>query len=531
MRGKKTAIAIFILSVLSFVGMIGCSQKQINNPTADEVATDREVTTNLFENSEWPESWKGLDLSEEVHLVGYLIGERPEGMDQVMEKLNAKLKEDINVTLEVRHLSWGDYVAKYPLILASGEEVDFIFTADWCMYAQEATKHAFKLLTMEDIAAYMPRHYENCDPDAYKQAEIDGNLYMLPTSSPDVRCICLIYRRDIAEKYRIEGLNKLSDFTDYFKVIAEQEPEIQPMSLSLAYDAPWLMMANEYSKEIHINNALCYYLEDDKIQLAPLYEEPYRSSLMYSFRIMKEWYDLGYINKDILSNDIISQEAFLQGRSAIAIANSVDVQSTIAIAEDKGYEVGIIPLVDSYGKTTEISYLNNGVAISAASKYPERTMMMLDLIMEEKEYNYLVYFGLEGINYTINNDGKIDLPAGITSESNTYPVDLAGFWFTNKNQHAPLAYWSEDYITLREKIPSIVYYNPYLTFAPDISGIQNEVSDITLVMQQYAQPLYAGMVEDVEESMRLLEEKLMEAGIDRVQKEIQRQTDEFLKEK
>ena len=80
------------------------------------------------------------DTSEAVTLTMYLIGDRPVDNDEVFAKINEKLKAEINATIDVKFMSWGEYEQKYPLIFASGEDWDIIYTADWCFYNAQATK-------------------------------------------------------------------------------------------------------------------------------------------------------------------------------------------------------------------------------------------------------------------------------------------------------------------------------------------------------------------------------------------------------
>ena len=68
----------------------------------------------------------GPDISEEVTLVMYLIGDRPADNDEVFAKINERLKAEINATIDVKFMSWGEYEQKYPLIFASGEDWDII---------------------------------------------------------------------------------------------------------------------------------------------------------------------------------------------------------------------------------------------------------------------------------------------------------------------------------------------------------------------------------------------------------------------
>ena len=58
----------------------------------------------------------------------YLIGDRPVDNDEVFEKINERLKAEINATIDVKFMSWSEYESKYPLIFASGEEWDIIYT-------------------------------------------------------------------------------------------------------------------------------------------------------------------------------------------------------------------------------------------------------------------------------------------------------------------------------------------------------------------------------------------------------------------
>ena len=49
------------------------------------------------------------------------------------------LKEDINATVSQLY-GLGDYTQKYPLVFASGDEFDLIYTANWAYYNNQATK-------------------------------------------------------------------------------------------------------------------------------------------------------------------------------------------------------------------------------------------------------------------------------------------------------------------------------------------------------------------------------------------------------
>ena len=64
----------------------------------------------------------------------------PRGDARCARRLNARLKKDLNASMEINYIGWGDFQAKYPLVLAAGEDIDWIYTANWSFYFQEAAK-------------------------------------------------------------------------------------------------------------------------------------------------------------------------------------------------------------------------------------------------------------------------------------------------------------------------------------------------------------------------------------------------------
>ena len=77
---------------------------------------------------------------KEAKIIGYLLGSAPAGMDEVVAALNQKLKADVNATMEVNYVGWDGWRSKYPLLLAAGEDIDWIYTASWAMYGSKPSR-------------------------------------------------------------------------------------------------------------------------------------------------------------------------------------------------------------------------------------------------------------------------------------------------------------------------------------------------------------------------------------------------------
>jgi putative aldouronate transport system substrate-binding protein len=478
----------------------------------------------------------GIARAQETKITGYLLGAAPAGMGDVVAAVNQKLKTDLNASVEINYIGWSELNSKYPLVLAAGEGVDWIYTADWCQYAQQAARGAFKEITLDMVQKYMPKHYAAVPKHAWGQVKVNGKIFMIPTSTPDRKVPIFLIRGDLRKKYGLPPVKKLSDLEAYLAAVKKNEPNLIPMNLDNGYDLgqPFGALMNEYvpaNFPIQISNnangsPFAGEYEDAKRPVHSILEEPYATAFKKAASTMKAWYDKGYINKNPFANTVLSRDSFAQGKSAVAFANSQNVQETLAKADQAGFEAEIIPMLSKTGTYPADPFTNNAVAVAASSKNVEKTLQFLDLIMEDPAYDYLVYFGVEGKNYVIQ-DGKVALPPGVAADKNTYPPDAAGFWFTNKDIFKPLATWSPSYVALRSSVKSMLFNSTFtgFTFSPD--KVKTEVANLAQGWTQYANPMYVGAVPSVNDSFSKLSQKLKAAKIDKVTQEIRRQVAEF----
>ncbi len=477
------------------------------------------------------------DMTKRVELVGYLIGDRPQGMDEVLEKLNEKLEKDINATMKINYIQWGDLQSKYALVLASGGDLDWIFTGNWAYYGQEAAKGAFLEIKQEMVKQYMPKHYAATDSSAWSEGLIGGKLFMVPSASPDVKVNEVVIREDLRKKYKVPEVNNWLDIESYLAAIKRNEPGMIPINVDNAIDItrPFFYQLAATSKSYFDlffatsgGSGIVSDTDDPNGKLVKITDPSVVEDYKLAARTIKQWYDKGYINKNAFSNKTRSMSLFLQGKSAVGFGNTIDMQNVIEKSQALGWDVKIIAGLSKKGTYPQDSHINNGFAIASKSKNPERTMMAMDLIIEDPEYNELVYYGIEGKNYVVKN-GKIALPYGVSPEKNTYPPDLSGFWFTNKNQLKVPEAWSEEYIKLRGDAKKQIAPYMYAAFIPDISMVKTEVANLNQVVVQYFNPINLGMVKDVDLAFDTFDKKLADAGFDRVLREMEKQTNEYKK--
>lgn len=476
---------------------------------------------------------------EETKIYGYLLGSELPGFKDVMVELNKKLKASLNATMEINYIGWGDLNAKYPLILAAGENLDWIYTAAWCQYASQAAKGAFLEMTPELYEKYMPRHWALLkNTTAMKEAAINGKTYMITTSTPDKKIDVTLYREDLRKKYKLPEIKKFSDLEPFLAAVKKNEKGMVPINLDSSYDIGRVqstLYTETYDSLIDIlvstgsGCGLMYkpfdpdgklYLPSSDPQLLPV--------MTRTAKIAKSWYDKGYINKNVFANKIRSKEALVQGKTAVAFGNSIDTQGNISACVKAGMEIGILPATSGRnGKGVANAFTNNGIAISAKSKNWERAMMAMDLVMEVESFDNLVYYGIQGKHYVLKN-GKIALPDGIDANNNPYPIDQAGFWFVNKDLFKPQSDWTPGYIKLQNDLKTMLAPDLLAVFTPSTEKIKTEQANCNQVIMQYSNPIAFGGVKNVEAAYKTLDAKLKAAGILKIKTELDKQISTFL---
>ncbi len=530
------AVALLVVSM----ALTGCSTttpSAASATTAESTPTPAETTTESVAPTATATATPAIDTSAEVHLYGYLLGAALPGMPDVMTALNAKLKADINATMEINYIGWSDLTSKYPLILAAGENVDWIYTAAWCQMATQSAKGAFMEMTPELYATYMPLHWAKIkDTTAIKECSINGKDYMIPTSTPDKKVPVVLYRKDLATKYGIGDLTKFSDIEPFLAAVKKNDPDMVPINMDSTYDlgTPLFNLfteANDVMTDITmVTGSGCglYYKIFDKD--GALYQISSDTAMLPGLttaaQTMKKWYDAGYINHDAFANKVRSKESLVAGKSAVAFGNSIDVQGNLTSAKEAGMEIGIIPILGgASGKNAANAYTNNGVAIAAKSKNWERALMAMDLIMEEESYVDLVYYGEQDKNYKLTADGKLDY-TGI--DATLYPVDQAGFWFVDKDYFKPSTSWTEGYTALQSKVPGYIATDTLAAFSPDLTNVKSQIANLNQVLTQYLNPIDLGAVSNVDEAFKTLDKNLNSAGIADVNTELSKQIEAYL---
>lgn len=530
MKKQIRQVALLLAMVLLTVALMsGCGEgaQQTNvTPTPSSQAAST-ASSDPGASSE-PASTKP---AEHVTLKMYLLGDKAKDFDLVYGEINKLLKEDINATLEVSFMSWSDYQQKYPLVFASGEDFDLIYSANWCFYNAQAVKGAYKEITKEMLAQYAPMTAASMYPDAWEQAKVNGKVYMLPMNYKELNPYTFMVRGDLMEKYGISDIKSIEDFGKYLDAVAKNEPGLIPCDIGSDQDFDALfwcygqgLIADKMDGCGARQTLMGYDASDaSKAQLFSIIEQPGFAKFV---KMAKEWKDKGYWSKSALVNQTNVQNSFINGKSASAILN-VNTANGTYITSSQAHPEWKIKVYDAMFNKGVIlrPYIQNGMSIYANSKNVERSLMLLDLFKNDQRYADLVTYGIKGKHYDLNAEGNV-IPL---ADTGNFPIDGNCNWgWRDDKLFRQVEGGIPNYAELKANWEKVAYAHPLQFFNFDDSNVKNEFANATNIFNANYKALIMGFTEDPEGDIQKLIEKYKAAGLDKIMQEAQSQVDTFL---
>lgn len=522
-RKVSLLVALIFLTTSLFVG---CGQTQnVSQTTPTATPSQSNETTNPAADDNKP------DISQEVKLKMYLLGDKAKDFDLVYDEINKLLKQDINATVEVSFMSWSDYQQKYPLVFASGEEFDLIYSANWCFYNDQAVKGAFKEITWDMVEKYAPKTAASMYKEAWEQAKVGGKVYMLPMNYKELNPYVFMVRGDIMEKYGLSDIKSIDDFGKYLDAVAKNEPQLIPCDIGSDQDFDTLFwtygqgLIKDKMDGCGARQTLMAYdaSNKDAVQLFSIIETP---EFLEYVKLAKDWKDKGYWSKSALVNQTNVQNSFISGKSASAILN-VNTANGTYITVNQAHPEWKIKVFDAMFDKGVIlrPFIQNGMSINANSKNVERSLMLLDLFKNDARYADLHTYGIKGVHYDLTADGRV-VPLEATGN---YPVDGNCNWgWRDDALFRQVEGGIPNYEVLKANWNNVCFTHPLQFFNFDDSKVQNEFAACSNIFNANYKALIMGFTNDPEGDVQKLIEKYKQAGIDKILSEAQSQVDDFL---
>lgn len=461
--------------------------------------------------------------SEEVELVFYHFGEKPEGYDEVWSEVNRILLERTRTTIRNNTIPWGDYRTKYNLLLNSGEEFDAIPAFEWLDYKTYAVNGHFQPLN-DPAQEFAPESWAQLPPAAIEQASVEGAVYMLPSMWVPLGEEGWVVRDDLRTKYGIGPLETMEDFGEFLRAVKENEPGLVPFNAGTVdvHRLPEHMLGMPNDEGV----ALPVFFTYQAANPGEVYHRYMTEEYVEYARTVKEWVDEGLIPRSSLANETRSFVSFENGQSALALYGIDPMNESYAdmIAANPNWE---IEWYEPYPDTGSIlgTFTQQGIVVPITSQYPDRVMAVLEEFRQDKELYRLAAYGIRGVHYDVDDNGYM-VAVGSNPQYSGFDISVWAWEMPEFALYKEGAYprRSEWLSRLAEK----GYSDPLATMVFDPEPVASEIAAISDVISEYAGPLNMGLAGDVDDAIETFWEQMRIAGAEKVEAEMERQIAAFL---
>ena len=467
--------------------------------------------------------------SDPYEIQWYIKYSPQKDVDLVEEELNKYLKDKINATVNMVMLDPGQYNDKVSTMIKSGEYFDLAFASISALdYLSNSVSGAFAPLT-DYKDTYLKDIFDQLPQEMIDAATVNGEIYAVPTYKEIVTQQGWIYRKDIAEKYNIDmsKYKTLEDFKPVAEMIKKNETSIDyPIdwdkscySISDMYNDPQLVCPLENLRVLGIEGK---EQGGDPTKII-LDKDKKNNNGKREYEATRDYYKSGLVKGDVATASDL-QARFNSGKT-FAYFTGIKPGKAAELQSKCQYPIAQAEVSDVY--MDSLPGLGSLQVISTKSKNPERTARFLNLLNTDPVVKNLVVYGIEGKHYTKVNDNTVELIAnsGYSMAGNTWALGNVFIDYL-KTTDDP------------EKLTKLKEFNEKgivrdgTGFVFDSSTVSHLIPQITDAMKPYGNIGAYGSVDiDYDAEMDKYYAALEKTPIKQVQEEMQKQYDEFLKNK
>lgn len=452
--------------------------------------------------------------------VMYWAANDARDVQHVEDAINELSIPAINVEIHLQPVTIGTYMQQIQMVLSSDSDLDIVplfgtnagsyidagYLVDMTPYLDTVGQDLVEIVGQEDI---------DC-------GKIGDFLWGIPTMHERSTPIGYVVRTDLLEEtgYTADDVHTMEDLTKVYAKVKELHPDMTIYGGVNSLTQPSLQSTFDPLGSDYFGVLLN---DGQDTTVSNWYESPEFTSWVDT---MHEWNQAGYVSADLaVSTD--SGEALMRAGNLFSFTTYVKPNSKQEKDLATGYDTTILQVTDSvcYTSTT-----NSGAyGIAANSKNPEKAVELLDWIYKTKEANDLLNWGVEGVDYVVNDDGTIGFPEGVTSENVSYHQDYGWAMFNQYNSYV----WEGNDIDIwdqyQEARDNSVVSKAY-GFTFDRTNVENELVALRAITDQYLVTIATGEVEP-EAALKEMNAALYSAGLQTVIDEKQSQLDEWMAEK
>lgn len=476
--------------------------------------------------------------------------------DTLISALQSQMDEEHFWNIEMTFADAGEYNWTLAESLSSHEDYDLVFDAPWINLYENASKNYYLDLQEYFSNPEYPGLYHYF-PEKYMDANrIDGKIYAIPFTNSYYDIPGIYYRQDILKQMDL-GFDEIQTREQLLLFWEEvsQNTELQPVSLESRgfftlnlpeislrtdgiYDVPGISFW-EFPVKVMIspdNQTVLgvIFPGDTPDQLPDNLTENFLDQFFLANARYSQWLD----TKDLLKTE--KKSDFIQNRSA-SLESELGTDGSIFFENqlkkyDPEAEVAFWPYDSSFWNLQEeqtkipTDYKAwNYLCIPSYSQNSSSAIAFLDWLYSDTSLLDTINYGVEGIHWNSINDQEYTLSSEEDSSYSFPAYEIA--WNPSyrrlnaqmkENEHQLAIYTTEE---------QNYTASPLLGFIFDTRNINLELSALKALFSEY----YIGFTHgaygvNTTETIQELHEKSMDAGLEKLRKEIYDQIQTYLDE-
>lgn len=511
-RTRKTRVTLLAVLLLLVMAVTGCGQTTTaTTPEASStaaLAASAEASSSTPSAEPTPEPTPAL---EPVELTWLMFGGSL-GKDQAMVEaaMSDYLKDKINVSIKILMMDWDEFITRTNAMSAANEPFDIVFSPIWIGFNDGLFKNMYLDIT-EMFPTYCPGTKELLGEDFLKSGMSEGKLFAIPTNKEKAHSYGFLFNKQLVDKHNLD-INSVTDYKSLeplLEVIKREEPEVEPFQLShggspdafldvfpVTGDDVLPLVVKRNDKQVYLKTAL--------------------PELLDLYRTTESYVNKGYISKDAATKKLEENAATREAGRVFCWITNLRPGTEVESSNDT---VTWVPkrITPVYMGNKDLGGSMN--SISRTSRHPERALMFLELLNTDPVLNNLLAHGIEGTHYTKVSDSIIE-PVADSGFSHGWQWAFANQFLNYLKTSENPDRWTQMEAFNAEAIPE-----PSLGFSFKLEDYDTEVAAIKLALSES----YAGFgLTDPEKALNELNQKLNDAGVERLMTDIQAAYEDWL---
>ena len=474
---------------------------------------------------------------EVVTLEWYVLEGPAPGNEMVWAAINDYMVEKIGVKINFHYISNEEYASKMqPLMMSPKADMDIVNVNGQLSYVEWAKKGAF--IAMDDLLQYAPETTAMVGEDYFDAMKINGKIYAIPSVKDSVQMYSVRFNKTMCDELgltiptEINGIRDIVPFLYEAKAARDVKyPELSEQGIPMLREYPdvWFWLQYDRINDLIGTNVagipgvaaaaadgsevFCIYLTEEYKDMCRQFAQMRADGIFYDG-------DVWYWDTDRLNTPNYVVPGIGDGWVECAQYQDDPLQ--------KRFESVMVPFKNNVALTTYLHMAAN--AISVNCKYPEKAMQALELINTDPFVVTALRFGLEGIHYTVNEDGTLNTEGTLNANN-----DNNFYWYGAQfgailNSKVPASLGTAQFMEKLAAANAVALPgNMGFIFDPEL--VQNELAACSAKIDEFNTNLKFAKIaemEEVESELAAFEEALKAAGIQKVIDECQRQLDAFL---